>query len=364
MTNNWTYIILFIALVILSIMKAHEHASLATHFHSERTIRLKQFENARVAKEDRDLLKLWESILTGRSAPLSKWMKERYKTLALNHIFTPSGFHLSAVLIPIMKVLPYKFHLFILLTIGALLFFVPGFGALKRMVLIKSHQKVFGLHLGFFLALMVDMMFGSFEKGVLSFTYSFLFLGIIYGGHEGVKLVLWFFAGQMLVALFQNQDLSLLILIFSPILNFFFGILMPLLFILSFPLWTWQLSIGIFLLRIVQSMVDTFALISAKFPTIEISIVTFFIALLLLSRKPKHALILIAFFCSSLNLDSGKVPAQSKYEFVPQGNVLRIKNDTVYFEDGRCRRKLVRGFWWENCSPKRRSSRRKLITKL
>lgn len=360
MEGKIPYLNLLIVFFILSVMKMNQMSSLTTFFASERIVKLKHFEEAKLSiqKKDQDLLKLWESILTGRSAPLAKWMKERYKSLALNHIFTPSGFHLSAVLFPFLKIIPTSFHLLILIFIGFGLLFVPGFGALKRMVLIKGNQNVFGLHLGFYLAVLLDLFFGTFETNTLGFAYSFLFLSIIYSGFEGVKLILWFFFGQAVIALFQTQDISLLLLIFSPVLNFCFAIIMPLLFLLSYPLWNWQLSIGLFSLRCLQWLVDTCAGLSEKIPSVEIHIFTLMILLLVILWKKEWAICGIILFCSSLNMDLAKAPGLSKNEFAPIGRPIKVTLDRVYYADGICRVKLVRGFWWENCSPRKRSSRK------
>lgn len=355
--------------VLLALLKAEEVNTLSSFYRADKVIKLQSFAHARavVKKSDLELLELWESILTGRSAPLSKMMKKHYKSLGLNHIFTPSGFHLSAVLFPFMALIKNKsIQLMTLITIGISLTFLPGFGALKRMVLIKSGQKLMGLHLGFILALILDVLFGSFQQSALSFTYSFLFLGIIYGGMNGLLLNLFFFSGQILIAYFQGNDISPLLLIFSPILNLIFAALMPLLFLLSFPLWEWQLNIGILLLKYVQILVDICAELTLHTPSLEVSSFTLLVVTMLILKKWKCIPVLILIFSTSLNIDHNKAPGSTRFEFVPRGDVVkRVYSEkfvTVYFREGNCRMKLVRGFWYENCSPKRRSSRKKKIS--
>jgi hypothetical protein len=370
MNKSWLLSILGITFTLLCILKAYELRSLSSYFPMERTIKLKSFTEARskVATEDLGLLKLWESILTGRSAPLPRFMKERYQSLGLNHLFTPSGFHLSAVLLPFMKLLKTKHHIFVLILIGAGLFFLPGLTAMKRMLVIKTHQKVLGIHLGFVIALIMDVFFGSFQTSALSFTYSFLFLGIIYSNLKGLALIIWFFIGQIMLAYFQNSDISPLLLLFSPLLNLGFGFIMPLLFVLSFPLWDWQLHTGIYLLRILQRLVDLFSLASFEFPFVEIHSVTLLLLALILYKKRSLALITLILISSSLNLDREKSPGLGANDFTPRGKIKKTiytdKIVKVYFEDGRCNLKLVRGYWFENCSPKRRGSKRKKIMKL
>jgi hypothetical protein len=371
MNKNWLIHILVISIVLLTILKCHELNSLSPYFKPEKIIKLKSFETARtrIQTKDLDLLKLWESILTGRSAPLSRFMKERYQKLGMNHLFTPSGFHLSAVLFPFLKLFKNSNQRLIpLITLGLFLFFLPGLGALKRMLLIKTHQNIFGLHVGFIFALLLDVLFGTFQNSALSFTYSFLFLGIIYSGPEGILLIIWFFFGQLLLAYFQGSDISLLLLFFSPILNFGFALLMPLLFLLSFPLWDWQLHIGIGLLRLLQWPVDHCAMIIQKAPTIEVNIFLLVMIALVIFRLWKQVIMGTLLFCNSLNLDPAKTPGFPANEFVPQGKILkseyREEYVKIYLSDGNCRLKLIRGMWWENCSPRRRSKHKQKIKKL
>ncbi len=371
MNKTWPICIFIASFALLAIQKTHELNCLSLYFRSEKTPKLKSFQEARskIKTQDLDLLKLWESILTGRSAPLSRYMKERYQKLGLNHLFTPSGFHLSAVLFPFLKFLKSINHrLIFLFLIGVALIFLPGLGALKRMLLIKLNQNIWGLHAGFIIAMYLDILFGTFQNSALSFTYSFLFLGIIYAGFKGILLSIWFFIGQILLAYFQDLDISPLLLFFSPILNFGFAILMPILFLLSFPLWDWQLSIGVFILRQLQWLVDQFALIIQKVPSLEINCVLLLIIFFIIIRRWKPVAVLFLFFCSGLNLDRQRNPNTSTNEFTPQSYVLKIAYDKkdirVYFEDGTCRLRLIRGIWWESCSPRRRSNVRKKIKKL
>lgn len=365
MNKTWLLSILSLSFVLLAIHKASEINSLTSFYRAEKVIKLQHFQKAKsqVEAKDQELLKLWESMLTGRSAPLSKWIKERYTTLGLNHLFTPSGFHLSAVLFPFLKYLPLKFHfLFIcLLGIGSLM--LPGMGALKRMILIKGHQKIFGRHLGFIIALLVDVLFGSFQQGSLSFTYSFLFIGIIYSGARGLTLIVWFFLAQMILAYFQGNDISILVLIFSPILNFAFGIMMPLLFLLAFPLWNWQLHSGIFILKFLQYLVDFCSHLTVLFPTFEIHIGLFIIIVLLMMEKPKSAILFTLILSNSLNYEPKTNLRIQTNELSLQGRILSTSYDSeqvkIVRSDGICKMKLVRGLWWENCSPRRKSSHKK-----
>lgn len=370
MNKSWLLSILIISLFLLSTLKVHQKASLTPFFRGERVIKLESFTEAKskVSKTELDHLKLWESVLTGRSAQLSKWMRERYKKLGLNHLFTPSGFHISALLFPFMKIIKRNHHqLWLLMLLGLGVSFLPGMTALKRMVLIKIHQKILGKHLGFIGALLLDMMFGSFQEGALSFTYSFLFIGIIYSGLKGFSLIIWFFVAQMLLSLFQGNDISLLLLVFSPLLNFAFAAILPLLFLLTFPLWDWQLHIGLFLIGCLQSLVDFCATLTQLLPTLEVNTGVVLMLGFALYKMRRTFLVLSLLLSFSLNLDRQRTPTLPGQEFIPKGRIISAiyieKEVRIKFEDGSCRMRLVRGFWWKNCSL-RRGSRIRSIMKL
>lgn len=364
MNKPWIVSILIISFVLLSLLKLETARSLKPFFKADRVIKLDRFAKAKISLTPReiDLLELWESMLTGRVAPLSKSIKDQYKTLGLNHLFTPSGFHLSAILTPITKFIRNHItHLFILGVIGLLLSFLPGQSALKRMVLVKFSQKNFGLKVGFIVALLIDVLWGSFQSGALSFTYSFLFLGIIYSGAQGLGLVLWFFTAQMILALFQGLHISPLLIILSPLINLAFGLAMPVLFLLAFPLWDWQLKMGLTILEILQTGIE-YSLPALKLiPMWEVSIVTLALVLIFFLKKWKLLVVGIFIFSGTLNPDFQKEPSLGSHDFIPIGELKKVvtgeEEDKIYFSDGWCKRKLVRGLWWEKCSPRRRSNR-------
>lgn len=364
MKTSWLPVILIISLCLLTLLKLEEQKSLMPFFKAERAYKLANFERARkiVSPQELELLELWESMLTGRSAPVARWIKFQYQQLGLNHLFTPSGFHLSAVMLPFMKFIKSKnAQGFILFIIALVLFNLRGQGALKRMVLIKLNQHFLGQKTGFIIALLMDVLLGSFNNSPLSFCYSFLFLGIIYS--RSAFMFLWFFFAQCLIAYFSGALISPLIIVLSPLLNLAFALAMPLLFLLAIPLCHWQLYLGLKILSILQQLVTWSAQASGWCPNWEVNfgvLICFFFIYLGRRRMLALTLLVLSF---NLNLDTGNMPAFGKYEFVPRGEILKIiqdeKGETVYWSDGKCRRDLVRGIWWEKCSPRRRSTGKK-----
>jgi hypothetical protein len=359
MQKHWLLSIFVISFGLLAVLKSHEVSALQPFFKADRVIKLKNFEKAKsgLTTHEQELLELWESLLTGRSAPVSKWMKEEYKNLALNHLFTPSGFHLSAMLVPtawILKTQTLKLGFLGLLIVA--FSFLPGFGALKRMLWVKSSQSLWGMKAGFCVAMLLDVLFGQFQNSALSFSYSFLFLGVVYSGLRGFSLVFWLFLAQIMIAYFQGNFISPLLLLFSPFLNVAFALAMPILLVLSVPLCSWQLNTGLFILKILQSLVELATHIIQYVPFLEVHGGILLLCFLFLFRHHKAALVLVLFLSSGLNVDLQKDPALGRHDFYPHGTMIKIikneKEDVAYYQDGKCKRQLVRGQWWENCSPK------------
>lgn len=362
MNKTWMICILAVSVCLLLVLKTHERRSLSPYFKSEPVIRLGQFTKARalVPQNKLHLLELWESMLTGRVAPLDRWMRKEYKTLALAHVFTPSGFHLTALLWPFLLLLKKRRQkLGLLSVIGILLSLIPGQSALKRMTSIKINQQFFGTKSGFLFALFLDVLFGSFTDSPLGFTYSFLFLGIIYSGARGITLIVWFYVAQVLIAFSQGALISPLLIFTSPIVNFILSLILPFLFLFSWPLTGWQLSFGLTMLEHTQTLVSFFYSFVMKFPLIEASIALPLIFILIFFRQGRMAILTCLLFSSELNSESLKIPGPSTYEWHANGKILKVVDQKIYREDGICERELVKGIWFETCSPRRRAGKKK-----
>ncbi len=370
MNKSWLGLVFILSFILLALLKGQEVRSLARYFKADRIIKVERFRDVKagLSTKDQELFELWESILIGRTAPLSQWIKDRYKLLALNHLFTPSGFHLSALLLPFMKFIKTPTNQIILLSVlGFCFFWLPGFGALKRMLVIKGHQQFLGMKAGFVVAMLMDILFGTFQDATLSFTYSFLFLGIIYSGKKNLHLLILFFAAQMLIAYFQGMHVSPLLIFLSPVLNFSFGIAMPFLFLLALPMWSWQVTLALSILKILQALVDLSAQLVSYFPAWEITIMTLILFILIYTHQRKYFYIGLILLSGSLNINQLKNSGSGTYDFRPRGVILKIFNraedDIIYFTDGKCKRRLVNGYWEEKCSPVRRSTSRNKIKK-
>lgn len=166
-------------------------------------------------------------------------IKSPYKSLGLLHLFTPSGFHLQALLL-CFSFLGFKKHKRKFLFSFLFLFLLPDFIALKRIVVLKiaeSYQTHFKKWIPetyylFFIVFFLFFLAGDYSQNPLSFSLSFLFLGTIYALKENPKLTFIhyffaFFIAQILVQFFLPQEITLGHFLIGFFLGMFFNILFP-----------------------------------------------------------------------------------------------------------------------------------------
>ena len=135
---------------------------------------------------------LYYALMTGDKRNLDKGTREQFKKMGLMHLLTPSGLHLSSLIV-IIKLVPLHWQLLFLgfICLGFLL--IEDYYAIKRVIIFKIItlvlQKLFhgktNNHKGnhnkwaFLLTFLVDMLIGNFHQSPLSYIYSFLFWGTI-----------------------------------------------------------------------------------------------------------------------------------------------------------------------------------------
>jgi len=356
-------------ILFMSFMTWDKQQRLDQYFAVQKVFKLASFEayKKKLNLEEKERLELWESFLTGRSGPVSKWIKEDYKQLGLNHVFSPSGFHLSAFILPLTILIPSrKFLLSILFFLALIFLFIPGQWAIKRVLHLKIGQQFLGMNGGFFIAICIDIFSGALFHSPLSFAFSYLFLSLIMS--KNIFLNAHFYFSQMLIFYFSSDLISPLLIFLSPLLNILLTIAFPFLVILSFPNADWSFESGLTIMKILQSCVEFATKITTSFPLWEINLgfllITYFI------YRSNRRMIFICLFLMSHNLD---MPKKSQlrlgsYDYTPRDNPIKMvqKNDymIVYYKEGKCMRDLRYGVWWEKCSPKKRSTRKNKIKKL
>ena len=176
------------------------------------------------AHGDKNISGLHYALLTGDKSKMRRKTRESFRKLFLLHFLTPSGLHLGFI-ISLLCFFNRK-----LLWLTPALFFLDGFYAAKRILFLfyLGHLKLNRVWV-FFVFFALDFLFGSFVKNPLSFSLSFLFLGVIYTAKKYHSLFFPFMAAQILVSFFLEQTFSLS--------GFTMGLLLTPLLIASFPLY-------------------------------------------------------------------------------------------------------------------------------
>ncbi|MGB0454679.1 MAG: hypothetical protein ACPGJV_13300 [Bacteriovoracaceae bacterium] len=211
--------------------------------------------------------KLYNLYFLGIKTKLHIWERKYFSLLNIFHLMTPSGLHLTSVMLPIhwfarkaLKKDHVRDILFIIFY-GFLYLHLDGFFALKRVALfgaiykILAYQSFFQKTLlrAFGLTFLVDFLFGSYFESPLSFCYSFFFWGIILSRvtQKKPKLLLNLILSQLLMTtLFQIQ--------FS-FMGAFLGQMLTMIFPLIFSLSLFLLPLhSFFELSIAHQLLKTF----------------------------------------------------------------------------------------------------------
>ena len=208
------------------------------------------------------------SIIFGFKRGIPKSWKRKLQILNLLHLFTPSGLHFSAILFfltPLLNKLS-RYHINLkkvfLISICISPFFLTGFYSLKRIALLKILSTFISRRISFFwifqLTFIIDFLRGSYFESPLSFTYSYLFLGILISqGKFSFQLMLALFTGQILLSFSQQQSINLL----GPML----GMGVTTLFTFFFPL----LLISLLFIPFIGTIISEF-LMSSFLKVIEL----------------------------------------------------------------------------------------------
>lgn len=257
---------------------------------------------------------LLKGMLLGEKRGMTKKFKQQLQTLGIMHLLTPSGLHLSSaytIFCLLSKRIASSSTLASYL-LKILFLLVPlnfaRFYSLKRMAVLK----ILGLHIKhrpfmiFIITFLIDFLFGSYSDSPLSFTFSFLFLGVILAAinnkdpfQKNHQIYLNLYLGQAIIHYFFFSPMNIV----GPLFGFFLTIIFSLFFPLIFILGLLNLLIAhpiteLLLIPFIQ-MIDFFANISSYFPTIYLSIPLFIFFLLMQTSYKKLSLIFLIIHSNS-----------------------------------------------------------------
>ncbi len=167
-------------------------------------------------KNQTNILK--KSFLCGNKKGLKKEVKKAYKNLNLYHLFTPSGIHLSIFYLlntPLIKLashLSIRFGIIYKIILSIWPWFFSGFFSLKRiggMHMLKMLPHQLSNQQIFFIFFTFDFFWGTYSMSPMSWSYSFLFLGIVFHTYQKsfLHFSLYLFSGQLLASIFSYQEI-------------------------------------------------------------------------------------------------------------------------------------------------------------
>lgn len=296
---------------------------------------------------------LWKALVTGDDRGFSRSEKKTYYRLGLGHLFTPSGVHL-ATLQPLLRYFKNLAGFFA--CVGLLSTFLPGLQALARVAwvrLVPGGSKKLPVFIG---VMLLEGVFVSWKLHPLSWTCSWLFLGLSWFTQPRWRL-LWFVLAQLLLCWVLQQPLSLL----SPIANLLATLPLMLLFPLTllfavlpcFFIHAWIESA----LTIFHQSVLWFDQVHRFIPALSphAGHLLLLLAWLILRDRQRWSLTLILLSLSSpLETFRKTSPSISQWEAVPSS----LESETL-----RCRNKWREDRWEEICRPTRSVRRQQIRTR-
>lgn len=313
---------------------------------------------------------LINAYITGNKRRLTKKQKMAHKYCNIQHFFTPSGIHVAPIFIIISVLIgkitfPSNVRFTLGITITTLTYIFSPFLSINRILVLKFFNRskrlkiYFNGALPFYLTFIFDFIFGGYSKSPISFSLSFLFLGIIYFSKHFSKIhtVVLFFIGQIIISYFFNTNVTYLSFIFSPFLTVIFSTVFPILLILYFtPFLWWILEPIVYLLNQVILLCGE---LSVSSNSISPSLLIIVIVLILFFTKVKiiSLPIIIAFLLSSKALYNLPGPALKKVvtpNIKKYGEVKSVKRTSrgyvvEYTNLTKCYPKLYNSGYFERC---------------
>lgn len=290
------------------------------------------------SKETQQLIK---SAITGNKKQLSRKLKNIFSDYGLLHLLTPSGLHLSSLLI-----IRTSSTFFILLYILIFWYLAQHatYNSMERVLIFKIITLVskrylkMSLEIIFIITFWISLLIGHYQNSALSFLFSLYFWGtILIFRHSKISTIIYLNIGLYLVASLTDSYVMPSSLIINPILTFIFSSYFPILLIGT-------LSQASFLLKLNNLFISNFIALlqiisqSDPLPKVSVSLPIILIFILLFqSKRFKLAVLILCLNTNSLNINSKRInQSQSLINLGPKEELIRRKNNSYIFIDQAC----------------------------
>lgn len=346
--NKSYFLILFISSFIFCCFLYEQQLHLQTiwkrdkknHFLNEK------YKNLLLQTDSNKYSALFYSLMTGDKTFLNKETKEEFKQMGLMHLLTPSGLHLSSLII-IFKFFPKRFQLILLFLISIPIFSLKNYYSIKRVLIFKFCTRLFDKNFkykneyAFILTFVLDILLGNFQEGVLSSVYSFLFWGTILfhkGNFWGLNYKLFF--NLILTSFISSQKVNIISLFLNSLVSSLFTILYPILFInFWFPYFNFQTYISI---KVIQSFGSTISYANSLIPPfIPPFLIVLIFFILVRDVRMKRTLLFTCLLSACFgNIDNLKDNfTNKKYILSPKGNSHCNWKLKDFYYDIRCKKR-------------------------
>jgi hypothetical protein len=292
---------------------------------------------------------------TGLKSLTPRDLKLEFKSLGLLHLMTPSGIHLSSLLIFIFIFIRGKNRLFIYVLTAAIVFPLIGFYSLKRIILFHLLKPVLKSNeLSFLSTFLIDLLIGGYQNSPLSFTYSFLCWGVIIFSKNKTLTIINLFIAQTYISYFNQDPMNMLSIILNPILTSIFSFAFP---VMSLNFWIFKFE---FLFEWILYFLEVFLLV-ISFLSQKLSFFLFIpnfyyllTPLLPLLKNPLNLAIVAMLL--PINLNSQKSSQDTKESvqitFSETDEILKREQGKVEFIDRSCSTIYKGSYWRIKCKKK------------
>lgn len=230
--------ILLLSGLLLSLVKNDSKPSPYTFKPLSREV-FKRQQLLRFDFENKQLANLAVAYSSGHRAGLTKKMRLAHQRLHLQHLFTPSGLHFSALLFflgPLFFWTPKRGQLFFSLALLCLPWTLEGLYSIKRISALKMAHllaKKMGIKISpftlFLVVFFIDFFVGTYRDSALSFSYSFLFLGLIFASFKEARITMIasLLLGQVLVGYLNSTEVYPLGFVLGFLATSAFSVIFP-----------------------------------------------------------------------------------------------------------------------------------------
>lgn len=261
-------------------------------------------------------------------------VKKQLQSLGLSHLFTPSGLHLSSVLILFRSMRKLRMLCCILLLLTILP--MGSYHSMERVLIFTLvNFKVRSISKSFILTFLISYLMAHYQNNPLSFSFSLLFWGtILIFRHNPVKVLCFLQVSFLLTSITLRQEVHFLFVLINPVTSFIFSSLFPFFFFNSLLPSSLQFNLHFFFeefLLLITNLNEDFLFLS--------HIPSFIAPLVMLSLLYRNKVAVFALLLCPINLKEPRQNQDIPHKIInlpSKEEMIKIKKSRVYFLDRSC----------------------------